>query len=52
MNEHEEYGDGNARHASENAPPAPAPEQPDVVEAGANVGEPERSDSDDSDDSL
>lgn len=52
VNEHEEDGDGNARHASENVPPAPAPKQPDVVEAGANAGEPERSDSDDSDDSL
>ncbi|TXG68684.1 hypothetical protein EZV62_003619 [Acer yangbiense] len=52
LNEHEGVGDGNAHHASENAPSAPVPKQPDVVEAGANAGEPERSDSDDSDDSL
>ncbi|KAK3204905.1 hypothetical protein Dsin_018951 [Dipteronia sinensis] len=52
VNDHEEDGDGNVRHASENVPSVPAPEQPDVVETGANAGEPERSDSDDSDDSL
>ncbi|KAK2654381.1 hypothetical protein Ddye_014237 [Dipteronia dyeriana] len=52
VNEHEGVGDGNAHHASENVPSAPVPKQPDVVETGANAGEPERSDSDDSDDSL
>ncbi|KAK0603854.1 hypothetical protein LWI29_009394 [Acer saccharum] len=44
VNEHEEDGD-----ASENVPSAPAPEQPDVANGGEP--EPERSDSDDSDDS-
>ncbi|KAK1554914.1 hypothetical protein Q3G72_018997 [Acer saccharum] len=44
LNEHEEDGD-----ASENVPSAPAPEQPDVANGGEP--EPERSDSDDSDDS-
>ncbi|KAK3220122.1 hypothetical protein Dsin_014092 [Dipteronia sinensis] len=52
VNEHEGVGDGNAHHASENVPSAPVPKQPDVVDTGANAGEPERSDSDDSDDSL
>ncbi|KAI9160730.1 hypothetical protein LWI28_010998 [Acer negundo] len=52
VNEHEGVGDGNAHNASENVPSAAVPKQPDVVETGANAGEPERSDSDDSDDSL
>ncbi|PON83606.1 TAFII55 protein, conserved region [Trema orientale] len=49
--EQEKSGDANARNA--NKQPAPAPvAQPDVPEAGANAGEPDRSDSDESDDSV
>ncbi|PSR98310.1 Transcription initiation factor TFIID subunit like [Actinidia chinensis var. chinensis] len=44
---HEEDGDANTRNASKKAAPAPAA-KPDVP----NAGEPERSDSDESDDSI
>lgn len=49
--EQEEGGGGNARNASKKALPAPVA-KPDVSEAGTNAGEPERSDSDESDDSI
>lgn len=39
------------RNASKKTAPIPAP-KPDVSEAGTNAGEPERSDSDESDDSI
>lgn len=49
--EQEKSGDANARNA--NKQPAPAPvAQPEVPEGGANAGEPDRSDSDESDDSV
>ncbi|XP_015582146.1 transcription initiation factor TFIID subunit 7 [Ricinus communis] len=50
-NEQEEDGDQNARNASKKTTPAPAA-KPDVQEAAANAEEPERSDSDESDDSM
>ncbi|KAF9686502.1 hypothetical protein SADUNF_Sadunf03G0165300 [Salix dunnii] len=50
-NEQEEDGEQNARKA--NKKPEPAPEaKPDVPETTANAEEPERSDSDDSEDSM
>ncbi|KAM7523151.1 hypothetical protein LguiA_013053 [Lonicera macranthoides] len=50
--EQEEGGEGNARgNASKKAAPAPVA-KPEVSEAGTNAGEPERSDSDESDDSI
>uniref|UniRef100_A0A5B7B4P1 Putative transcription initiation factor TFIID subunit 7 n=2 Tax=Davidia involucrata TaxID=16924 RepID=A0A5B7B4P1_DAVIN len=49
--EQEEDGDENARNASKKAAPTPAA-KPDVPETGANAGEPDRSDSDESDDSI
>ncbi|KAL9386199.1 hypothetical protein Peur_019323 [Populus x canadensis] len=50
-NEQEEDGEQNARKA--NKKPEPAPEaKPDVPETTANAEEPERSDSDESDDSM
>ncbi|KAM0052852.1 putative TAFII55 protein region [Helianthus debilis subsp. tardiflorus] len=51
MGEQEEVGDGSARNARKKAAPAP-PSKPSVSGAGANAGEPERSDSDESDDSM
>ncbi|KAL6976224.1 hypothetical protein U1Q18_025015 [Sarracenia purpurea var. burkii] len=47
----EDDGDGNARNTSKKAPPAPAA-KPKVPDAGRNAAEPNRSDSDDSDDSI
>lgn len=52
VNEQEEEGDGNARHANKKDAPSPELKQPDIAEAGANTGAPERSDSDESDDSM
>lgn len=52
VNEQEEEGDGNARHANRKDAPSPELKQPDIAEAGANTGAPERSDSDESDDSM
>ncbi|XP_011025157.1 PREDICTED: transcription initiation factor TFIID subunit 7 [Populus euphratica] len=50
-NEQEEDGEQNARKANEK--PEPAPEaKPDVPETTTNAEEPERSDSDESDDSM
>ncbi|XP_019154501.1 PREDICTED: transcription initiation factor TFIID subunit 7 [Ipomoea nil] len=49
--EQEEDGEENARNASKKAAPKPAT-KPDVPEAGATGGEPERSDSEESDDSI
>ncbi|XP_065881480.1 transcription initiation factor TFIID subunit 7 [Euphorbia lathyris] len=51
VNEQEEDGDQNARNASKKALPAPAA-KPNTQEAVANAEEPERSDSDESDDSI
>ncbi|KAJ0810416.1 putative TAFII55 protein region [Helianthus annuus] len=51
MGEQEEVGDGSARNARKKAAPAP-PSKPSVSGAGTNAGEPERSDSDESDDSM
>ena len=51
MNEQEEDVDQSARNASKNTTTAPAT-KPDVQEAVANAEEPERSDSDESDDSM
>ncbi|OAY59502.1 transcription initiation factor TFIID subunit 7 [Manihot esculenta] len=50
-NEQEEDGEQNIRNVSKKTSPAPAA-KPDVQEPVANAGEPERSDSDESDDSL
>ncbi|KAL9455421.1 hypothetical protein AB3S75_010779 [Citrus x aurantiifolia] len=52
VNEQEEEGDGNAHHANKKDAPSPELKQPDIAEAGANTGAPERSDSDESDDSM
>ncbi|KAJ0021555.1 hypothetical protein Pint_31401 [Pistacia integerrima] len=52
VNEQEEDADGNARNANKKVAPTPAPKQADVAEAEANAGAPERSDSEESDDSL
>ncbi|KAA8549658.1 hypothetical protein F0562_001324 [Nyssa sinensis] len=49
--EQEEDGDEDARNASKKAAPTPAA-KPDVPETGTNAGEAERSDSDESDDSI
>lgn len=46
-----EDGDENARNANKKALPAPVP-KPDVPERATKSGEPDRSDSDESDDSL
>ncbi|XP_059628786.1 transcription initiation factor TFIID subunit 7 [Cornus florida] len=51
MAEQEEVGDGNARNASKKPAPTPAA-KPDVQDTGTNAGEPDGSDSDDSDDSI
>ncbi|XP_048319130.1 transcription initiation factor TFIID subunit 7 [Ziziphus jujuba] len=49
--EQEKDGDANAGNASKR--PAPTPEtKPNVPESGTNAGEPDRSDSDESDDSV
>lgn len=51
MAEQQDDRDENSHHAS--AKPASTPaEKPDVMETETNVGEPERSDSDDSDHSI
>ncbi|KAJ0083814.1 hypothetical protein Patl1_29992 [Pistacia atlantica] len=52
LNEQEEDADGNARNANKKVAPTAAPKQADVAEAEANAGAPERSDSEESDDSL
>lgn len=49
--EQEEDGDGTVRNASKKPVPAPVAKV-DAPEAGTNTGEPDRSDSDDSDDSI
>lgn len=46
-----EQVEGGRNNASKKTAPIPAP-KPDVSEAAANAGEPERSDSDESDDSM
>ncbi|KAF2299325.1 hypothetical protein GH714_031552 [Hevea brasiliensis] len=51
VNEQEEDVEQNARNVSKKTSPAPAA-KPDVQEAVANAEEPERSDSDESDDSI
>nr|XP_043609938.1 transcription initiation factor TFIID subunit 7-like [Erigeron canadensis] len=49
----EEGGDESARNDKTNSAPAPAPAaKPGVSEAGTNAAEPERSDTDESDDSM
>ncbi|XP_040999327.1 transcription initiation factor TFIID subunit 7-like [Juglans microcarpa x Juglans regia] len=51
--EQEEDGDGNARDVSKKPAPAPAPvAKANAPEAGTNAGERDRSDSDESDDSI
>lgn len=47
----EQEGDGNARGANRKAAPTPVPKQ-DVPETLTNAGDPDRSDSDESDDSV
>ncbi|KAB2616386.1 transcription initiation factor TFIID subunit 7-like [Pyrus ussuriensis x Pyrus communis] len=49
--EQEKDGDGNARNASKKTVEEPV-SQPDVPEAATNAGDPDRSDSDESDDSI
>ncbi|RXI03745.1 hypothetical protein DVH24_038019 [Malus domestica] len=49
--EQEKDGDGNARNASKKPVEEPV-SQPDVPEAATNAGDPDRSDSDESDDSI
>lgn len=49
--EPEEDGDEHARNATKKPAPAPIPKT-DVPEAGANAGEPDRTESDESDDSM
>ncbi|GLT39441.1 hypothetical protein SLA2020_136300 [Shorea laevis] len=51
VNEQVEYAEGNARNTNKKAPPVPE-SKPDVPDAVANNAEPERSESDDSDDSI
>lgn len=51
VTEQEKDGDANARNSNKNPAPTPVV-QPNVPEAGTNVGEPDRSDSDESDDSV
>ena len=48
---HAEDGDANTRNASKKAAPAPAA-KPNVPDARENAAEAERSDSDESDDSI
>ncbi|XP_062109915.1 transcription initiation factor TFIID subunit 7 [Humulus lupulus] len=50
--EPEKNGEANARNANKKTAPAPVAQPGDVPDAGANAGEPDRSDSDDSDDSV
>ncbi|XP_044504665.1 transcription initiation factor TFIID subunit 7-like [Mangifera indica] len=52
VNEKEGDADGNARNANKKVAPIPAPKEADVAEAEANTGVPERSDSEESDDSM
>ncbi|KAF3430941.1 hypothetical protein FNV43_RR25671 [Rhamnella rubrinervis] len=49
--EQEKDGDATANNASKRPSPTPAT-KPDVPESGTNAGEPDRSDSDESDDSV
>lgn len=49
--EQEEDGEGSVRNASKKPAPAPVA-KPDAPEVGTNAGEPDRSDSDESDDSI
>jgi transcription initiation factor TFIID subunit 7 len=49
--EQEEDVDGSVRNASKKPVPAPVVKA-DAPEAGTNAGEPDRSDSDESDDSI
>lgn len=49
--EQDEDGEGNARNVSRKPVPAPVAKT-DALEAGTNAGEPDRSDSDESDDSM
>ncbi|KAI3791285.1 hypothetical protein L2E82_05008 [Cichorium intybus] len=51
MTEQDEVGEGSARNTTKKAVATPAA-KPDVSEAGTNAGEPERSDSDESDYSI
>ncbi|GLU19574.1 hypothetical protein SLE2022_358190 [Rubroshorea leprosula] len=51
VNEQVEDAEGNARNTNKKAPPVPE-SKPDVPDAVANNAEPERSESDDSDDSM
>ncbi|WCJ33261.1 Transcription initiation factor TFIID subunit 7 [Euphorbia peplus] len=51
LNEQEDDGDQNARNAGKKPLPAPAA-KPNIQEVAANAEEPERSDSDESDDSI
>lgn len=51
MTEQDEVGEGSARNTTKKAVATPAA-KPDVSEAGINAGEPERSDSDESDYSI
>ncbi|GKV30317.1 hypothetical protein SLEP1_g39139 [Rubroshorea leprosula] len=51
VNEQVEDAEGNARNTNKKAPPVPE-SKPDVPDAVANNAEPERSESDDSDDSI
>ncbi|XP_044468166.1 transcription initiation factor TFIID subunit 7-like [Mangifera indica] len=52
VNDQEEDADGNACNANKKVAPIPAPKEVDVAEAEANTGVPERSDSEESDDSM
>ncbi|KAK8494470.1 hypothetical protein V6N12_018131 [Hibiscus sabdariffa] len=45
-------GDESARNSNKKAPPAAAATKPEVPDTGGNAGEPEGSESDDSDDSM
>lgn len=49
--EQEKVGDAKAGNAGKRPSPTPAT-KPDVPESGTNAGEPDRSDSDESDDSV
>ncbi|KAJ7965278.1 Transcription initiation factor TFIID subunit 7 [Quillaja saponaria] len=49
--EQDDEGQGSARNASKKPAPTPSA-KPDVTEAARNAGEPDRSDSDESDDSV
>ncbi|KAK9058545.1 hypothetical protein SSX86_023387 [Deinandra increscens subsp. villosa] len=51
LHKQDEAGDESARNARKKTAPAPTA-KPSILEAGTNAGEPERSDSDESDDSM